>query len=217
MNIIKRALLVSVLLTMSIANVPAPVQPPDGEEGNGCGWSGHLAVVPNNVIDYNVDCQDVAHAVGTWPYYPDQRILWASNSTVATACPGRDVWIDLRVTRFNVDGVQEIVGTITYDTDAMTFFGYQATEDYTYWSSAVETSPGVISVYLTGNVNVTAPGDYHYIAARILFRANAPIQFPTRVGLGDLHAYSSDPNPPYHQIPMWEVCKRDSDVVTVTP
>jgi hypothetical protein len=213
----RRIALLLLVMLASVSLVPAPVQPPDEEEGNGCGWSGHINVVPNNVIDYNGDCQDVAHAVGTWPYYPDQRILWASNSTVTTACPGRDVWIDLRVTRFNVDGVQEIIGTITYDADDLTFFGYQATEDYTFWSSVVETSPGVLSVYLTANVNATSPGDYHYVAARILFRANAPLQLPTRVGIGDLHAYSSNPNPPYHQIPMWEVCKRDSDLILAVP
>ena len=197
--------------------VPAPTQPPGGEEGNGCGWSGHLAVVPQNMIYSNLNCQDVSTQLGQMPNYPDQRVIWASNSTVTTACPGRDVWVDIHVTRFNVDGVQDVIGTITFDEDHLTFFGYQATDDYTYWSSVERTSPGVLSVYLTANVNVRTPNNSDYIAARILFKAVSPLMISTRVSLWGLHAFSSYPTEPYHNIPDREVCRRDSDIHTVSP
>lgn len=215
----KKWLVILLAITcVSINAVPAPTQPPDEEEGNGCGAPGHLALVPDNTLIGNSGCTDVALDTGSYPSYPDQRIIYATNSTITTTCPGQDFWIDIHVKRFNVDGVQEILGTITFNPSLLTYYGYQATEYYTYLSSVALTSPGVLTVDLTANANYQSPGDFHYIAARIMFRAAAPpLTYPTRISLYDLHAFSSDPNPPYHQIPQWQVCRRDSDVITSTP
>jgi hypothetical protein len=136
-----------------------------------------------------------------------------------TNCPGQYLWVDVHATRFNVDGIVEIIGRLRYDESVLHFITYRPTEWYSTSSNVDHTATGELTFDVYNNANYRAPSEADEIVARLLFSVSGPLAsgVTTRIRINgaapnELQPYSDNPTAPPHHIPDWESCRRDSDV-----
>jgi len=213
---------------LAINSVPAPTQEGDDGGGGGCRYPGHLSVTPTNVLPTSGDCQTA---------FTGMRTVWVSKTPDYTydircagshpppdgcpympvTCAGDHFWADVHADKFDVEGVYLMQGTITFNENALDYLGFMTTE-YASTSSYVEhNSFGVLTLNIYPDPPYVSPSLANLIATRLHFYAKGALSVPSHISVSNIVLYTNAPNPPFHQIPLANYCRRDSDVALNNP